>query len=635
MKHYLATILLLCSSVFGQTGYNAARTTVFTTAQSDTGVQENTRIGYHQLVWTVTGSPASCAVQLDSSADGVSWNAAAVIGSQTCTSNGQSTQVTASPVFVRITVTALSTGASLTVFYTGWSNNPTGGGLPSGCIPGGTGIITCSVSFGVTGAGGGEIIGTTGPLPNANTIGAGNIGLFWGTNGPLGAGVYGDIAGAGWGPVIFGDTSTGFVDNGQLDNSSPIGNSNSVRNTYQAYADMVNCPGGFNNYDSSQPIGSRSTCNGLQPIDVTTNPYTLDCVNNKLDVLRTIAGSGSIILPAPTGACAPIFGFWVDATFATTANINVSANTGGCGGCLINGASSAIINAGGSAFVYARDATHWQMTPVLIEGGVDILTITGSVNITANGRTEVVNSGASQTFTLPATPPSPYFHVRFMKFGTGNVVISPNGNTINGSASTLTISTQYCQAFITTDGSVYYATDLCPLAGTGITLAGGAGGTTINAAAAVGTQICNVGPAAAITGTGLFADLQSCPISAAKLNSATSCAMFMAWWHHNSGTNAPVYRWTFGGTVIPAQWTGQASTTNEQFSQAVVCNSGATNTQNTFMLPSFGQLTVLAAANNGTAAIDTTLATTAKIQFNVVSPDQVTPDGIIGYVFNP
>lgn len=496
---------------------------------------------------------------------------------------------------------------------------------------GGWSVPNGPVSVGTTG--GGSLLGSTATLPLANTVGNGQIGIFMGSNGSINTALYGNYAGDGWGPFIRGDLTTGLVDNGQVDVTSTVGNTNSLGNSLQRLADLVPCAGGFNNYDPTQAIGSRWSCSGLTPNTISSTPYTL-ASTDKLDILRAVAGSGVINLPAPTGAFAPIFGFWLDATQATVA-ISVSATGGGCAGCLINGLASVTISAGGSAFIYAQDATHWQYMPNTVEGGVDIQTAGIAMAASANGRTEVVNSPSSQTFTLPATPPTPYFHVRFMKYGVGNVVINPNGNTINGSLSNVTISTQYCQAYIFSDGSVYYATDLCPLAGTGITLTGGVGGTTINAAAAVGTLVCSVGPAAAVTGTAAFADLETCNVSAGKMNSATSCINVVAWWHHSSGTVAPSYRWTFGGTTIPAQWNGQTSTTNEQFSQAVICNSGATNTQNTFMMPAFGQLTVLAAANNGTAAIDTTASTTVKIQFNVAATDQVTPDGMMAYVSNP
>lgn len=123
-------VLFFPSPGSGQgTGYNAYRNFVSGSVTPDIGLQQNSLIKYHQLIWTVTGSPASCTVALDSSTDGVSWSAGGIITNQTCTTNGNSTITgLAQANYVRINVTALSAGGSLNVNYEGWAFNPSGAG---------------------------------------------------------------------------------------------------------------------------------------------------------------------------------------------------------------------------------------------------------------------------------------------------------------------------------------------------------------------------------------------------------------------------------------------------------------------------------------------------------------------------
>ena len=87
---------------------------------------------YHQLVWTTSGTVATCAVQVDSSADNVNWSSAAVITSQTCTSNGSAAITSGTYNYVRIKVTAITGGGSINAVYTGYLTNPAGGGNPAG-----------------------------------------------------------------------------------------------------------------------------------------------------------------------------------------------------------------------------------------------------------------------------------------------------------------------------------------------------------------------------------------------------------------------------------------------------------------------------------------------------------------------
>jgi len=139
LRHLLPLILII-GSAFGQlsgTGYNASRTFVTTSVAADTGISENSSIGWHQIGWTVTGSPASCTVKLQTSPDNTTWTD---LITGTCTTNGQSAiSAQTLAAYVRIDVTALSASSSVQVQYLGWAYNPNPGGGGSGTVT----SITC------------------------------------------------------------------------------------------------------------------------------------------------------------------------------------------------------------------------------------------------------------------------------------------------------------------------------------------------------------------------------------------------------------------------------------------------------------------------------------------------------------
>lgn len=166
MKYYLNLIFLfiLSLSCLGQS-YNASRIYgPVSTTGPDSSILVQSLVGWHQVSWVVTGSPAACTVKIEQSPDNVTWSD--LIANQTCTSAGSSAiSANLLPYYIRINVTALSGGTNPTiiVIYEGWASNPnpvgTGGGsVTQGTTPwvdnitqfGGTNIST---GIGASGAG--------------------------------------------------------------------------------------------------------------------------------------------------------------------------------------------------------------------------------------------------------------------------------------------------------------------------------------------------------------------------------------------------------------------------------------------------------------------------------------------------
>lgn len=144
-KFILALVLALLASVSAQAQQPQARF-VYTNSAigASPGVLEiGSGVQFHQLTWNVSGSVPTCQVQLDQSADNLTWSSQ-IIAAQTCTSNGLSAVSTATTAnYVRINIVTKSGAGTVTVTYLGYTSNPGGGG---GSI-GGT-IAATQVAFG-------------------------------------------------------------------------------------------------------------------------------------------------------------------------------------------------------------------------------------------------------------------------------------------------------------------------------------------------------------------------------------------------------------------------------------------------------------------------------------------------------
>src|SRR5437868_2871587 len=90
-RHLLAALALfaLVIQASGQ-GYNSFQSTTFTAPGVGAPIPQQSLIKFHQLIWTTTGSPATCTVALDSSPDGITWTPGGVLASQVCTTTGNS-----------------------------------------------------------------------------------------------------------------------------------------------------------------------------------------------------------------------------------------------------------------------------------------------------------------------------------------------------------------------------------------------------------------------------------------------------------------------------------------------------------------------------------------------------------------
>jgi len=302
LKHLLPLILII-GSAFGQlsgTGYNASRTFVTTSVAADTGISENSSIGWHQIGWTVTGSPASCTVKLQTSPDNTTWTD---LITGTCTTNGQSAiSAQTLAAYVRIDVTALSASSSVQVQYLGWAYNPNPGGGGSGTVTSitcGTGV-TCSpttiTTTGIISASGGSsafssatVTVTSAQLKALNTTSvqlvAGVVGHYFSPIQATVEYVFGTTA------YTVGGFSSFSIGIGATDNETLLGGFNTAGFVDQTFSQVMTVPIGSTNvtqvnavtdvtglgiYLETLPLGSALTLgNGTLKITVIYQDTTL------------------------------------------------------------------------------------------------------------------------------------------------------------------------------------------------------------------------------------------------------------------------------------------------------------------------------------------------------------------------
>ncbi len=121
MKRLLLLLFTLAFPIF-LCAQTASQTTTFTVAANGASVGlAGTSVTHHQIQWWWSGTITTCTVELDGSTDGVTFGTV-IISGQTCTSPGKATLVSnTAQNFVRINVTVLTGGGTLTVRYAGYN----------------------------------------------------------------------------------------------------------------------------------------------------------------------------------------------------------------------------------------------------------------------------------------------------------------------------------------------------------------------------------------------------------------------------------------------------------------------------------------------------------------------------------
>jgi hypothetical protein len=118
---------LAASAQIGQRSYNT------TTAVPDVGISNiGSGIAFHVLSWNPLATVSACSVKLQQSPDNAAW--VDLIGSQTCTSAGQSavTNVVANYIRIDPTTLTVSGGGRVVFHWDGYNSSPSGGGTVTG-----------------------------------------------------------------------------------------------------------------------------------------------------------------------------------------------------------------------------------------------------------------------------------------------------------------------------------------------------------------------------------------------------------------------------------------------------------------------------------------------------------------------
>lgn len=125
IRFIIAALMLVWPlTAFGQNVPNVSREQRFSATGSSGNVSLVGRnIGYHRLSWSPLDTVSTCTVKVEQSVSGTGgWSD--LIAEQTCTSAGAlSTSTAGYANYVRITVTALSGGGTVTASYMGWIVN--------------------------------------------------------------------------------------------------------------------------------------------------------------------------------------------------------------------------------------------------------------------------------------------------------------------------------------------------------------------------------------------------------------------------------------------------------------------------------------------------------------------------------
>jgi hypothetical protein len=108
--------------------YSGLRSYAASAIGADTGVRLiGSAISWHILTWTKSGTVTVCSVQVDSSADNITWGDGDIIAVQDCSSNGATIPYNFTVNYVRIHFVTTFTGTgSVTAVWTGYISRPGG-----------------------------------------------------------------------------------------------------------------------------------------------------------------------------------------------------------------------------------------------------------------------------------------------------------------------------------------------------------------------------------------------------------------------------------------------------------------------------------------------------------------------------
>ena len=278
-----------------------------------------TAIGFHKITWNVSGTASVCTVALDTSADGITWSAGAAIAGQTCTSNGSSTVATVVANYVRINMTALTVtaGSSVSVTWTGYVNNPAGGGGGSvtGCTTAGgvafengtNNTLTCgSALTWLPGVGNpsGIFVDNTATVTGSNPIAAAT---FLGeetinspnTSSATVIGVIGQAAGHGSG--TFSSNIDGISGNASYDGTGTVAElaGNALEGNANTGGGTVTLSAGFDCGDQHGVSATLNACFYAPDQGNGANDYAMYLVGGKVHTGGSMDAAGGI------GSCTP------------------------------------------------------------------------------------------------------------------------------------------------------------------------------------------------------------------------------------------------------------------------------------------------------------------------------------------
>lgn len=223
LRILLWSILALSPSIANA---QARQILYFTASGSGASINPNGASLNYQLFWTITGGTVSaCTITADSSTNNSSWSTGGVITSQSCTANGSSAVVLATPTYARMTVT-----------MTVGTGTPTVRAVLNGVVPTSGGSVT-----GVTGTA--PVVSSGGAAPAIScptcAIGPGtsvatHVATFSGTDGKTladgGALASGTVTGTGTSNTVVKWTSTSATGNSSMtdDGTNPVASPNGV-----------------------------------------------------------------------------------------------------------------------------------------------------------------------------------------------------------------------------------------------------------------------------------------------------------------------------------------------------------------------------------------------------------------------